>query len=231
MLIKSGEHSHLAHLLTFMVLGEQLAHDCAQAQVSLTPERGIQTFLAGQSRQEGYHALAFQGAIRWLTPHAKHPSPMSEHMNTYRGLLEAALARKDFAETLLAEQIILEGLGEAILKRMEVGLVKRGAPFRKLRRMLIHQEEAHHQFGLRILAKMLERDEESYETLRDRTRAYMPLAHTLLFSAQEAFYSINEDPQDYWDDFLQNLPAWLHTPSSHSMQWRSPSLSMMSRLE
>ena len=118
MLIKSGEHVHLAQLLTFMVLGEQLAHDCAKAQVSLASERGMQTFLAGQSRQEGYHALAFQGAIRCLTPQSHHPSPMSEHMKTYRDLLEAAIARRDFAETLLAEQIILEGLGEAILKKL-----------------------------------------------------------------------------------------------------------------
>ncbi len=227
MLIKSGEHAHLAQLLTFMVLGEQLAHDCAQAQVSLAPERGMQTFLAGQARQEGYHAFAFQGAIRWLTPQDKHPSPMSEHMKTYRDLLEAAINRRDFAETLLAEQIILEGLGEAILKKIEAGLVKREAPFQRLRRMLIHQEEAHHQFGLRILSKMLERNEESYDTLRDRTKGYLPLAKTLIFSAQEAFYSIDEDPQEYWDDFYQNLPGWLHTNSSQLIQSPSPLVSMV----
>ncbi len=214
MLIKFGEHVHLAQLLTFMVLGEQLAHDCAQAQISLAPARDMKTFLASQARQEGYHALAFQGAIRWLTPQSQHPSPMSEHMNAYRALLEAAIARQDFAETLVAEQIILEGLGETILKKIEAGLVKRGAPFHRLRRMLIHQEEAHHQFGLRVLNTMLERDEESYETLRDRTQKYLPLAKRLLFSAQDAFYSINEDPQDYWDEFQQHLPAWLQTHSS-----------------
>ena len=218
MLIKSGEHVHLAQLLTFMMLGEQLAHDCAHAQVSLAPKQEMQTFLAGQARQEGVHALAFQWAIRWLTPHTHRPSPMSEHMNTYRELIEAAIDRHDFAETLLAEQIILEGLGEAILKKIEAGLLKRGAPFQRLRRMLLHQEEAHHQFGLRVLAKMLEKNEESYDSLRDRTQKYLPLAKTLLFSTQDAFYSIDEDPQEYWDDFYQDLPAWLDNSSSQAHQ-------------
>ncbi len=209
MLIKPGEHAHLAQLLSFMELGEQLAHDCAQTQCALAPERGMQTFLAGQARQEGYHAIAFQGAIRWLTPKTHQPSPVSDHMNQYRKLLEAAIARQDFVETLLAEQIILEGLGEAILKKLEAGLVKRGAPFCRLRRMLIHQEKAHHQFGLRVLSKMIEREEESYDSLRQRTQKYLPLGKTLLFSIQDAFYSLDEDPQDYWDEFHLNLPAWL----------------------
>jgi len=217
MLIKSGEHTHLAQLLTFMVLGEQLAHDCAEAQVTIAPDQRMKTFLVGQARQEGYHAFIFQGAIRWLTPHSSHPSPMSEHMNAYRDLLEAAIVRQDFAETIIGEQIILEGLGEAILKRIEAGLVKRGAPFQRLRRLLIHQEEAHHQFGERVLANMLDKDEESYDSLRERTQKYLPLAKTLLFSAQEAFYSIDEDPQAYWQDFHESLPTWLQIESPQAM--------------
>ncbi len=210
MLIKSGEHGHLAELLTFMVMGEQLAHDCARAQCALTPEPSMQTFLAGQARQEAYHAIVFQGAIRWLTPRSYPTSYISIHLNHYRQLLEAAITRQDFAETLIAEQIILEGLGEAILKKLEAGLIKRGAPFQRLRRILIHQEEAHRQFGLRTLSKMVERGEESHESLSQRTHTYLPLAKTLLFSTQEAFYAIDENPQDYWDQFSNDLPSWLH---------------------
>ena len=224
MLIKSGEHAHLAQLLTFMVLGENLAHDCARAQIALTREQKMQTFLAGQSRQEGYHAFVFQGAIHWLSPRFKHPSPISSHMKEYRDLLEAAIHRKDFAETLLAEQIILEGLGEAILKRIDAGLLKRGAPFARLRRKLIHQEEAHYQFGLRALSKILEREQETTHTLRNRTQKYLPLAKTLLFSVQDAFYAIDEDPQDYWDDFYLNLPSWLHTQTDNTEPLPSSSL-------
>ena len=227
MLIKPGEHAHLAQLLRFMELGEQLAHHCAQRQCALAPERGMQIFLLGQARQEGYHALAFQGAIRWLAPKFYQSSIISNHMNQYRQLVEAAIVRQDFAETLLAEQIILEGLGEAILKKIEVGLVKRGAPFQRLRRMLIHQEEAHHQFGLRVLSKMIEREEESYDTLCQRTKMYLPLAKTMLFSAQDAFFSIDEDPQEYWDEFHRNLPAWLQTHTQELIPSLSSSMTML----
>jgi hypothetical protein len=43
-----------------------------------------------------------------------------------------ALVRQDLLETFLAEQVILEGLGEAILMRIEEGLAKRAAPFWRL---------------------------------------------------------------------------------------------------
>ncbi len=219
MLIKPGEHTHLAQLLRFMELGEHLAHDCAQTQSRLATEPGMQTFLAGQARQEGYHAFVFHGAIRWLAPKAKQSSEIAAHMNDYRHLVEAAIDRADFAESLIAEQIILEGLGEAILKKIEVGLVKRGAPFRRLRRMLIHQEEAHYQFGLRVLSKMIQREEESFATLRQKSEIYLPLAKTMLFSAEEAFVSLKENPQDYWDEFERHLPPWLQ---SHPPQHMSP---------
>ncbi len=223
MLIKPGEHTHLAQLLRFMELGEHLAHDCAQAQSRLATEPGMQTFLAGQARQEGHHAFVFHGAIRWLAPKTTQPSEIATHMNDYRHLVEAAINRADFAESLVAEQIILEGLGEAILNKIEVGLVKRGAPFRRLRRVLIHQEEAHYQFGLRVLSTMIQQEEESFATLRQKSEIYLPLAKTMLFSAEEAFVSLKEDPQDYWDEFEQRLPLWLQAhPAQHKP---SPSLS------
>ena len=93
--------------------------------------------------------------------------------------------------------------------------------------MLIHQEEAHHQFGLRVLSTMVERGEESHGTMRDRTQEYLPLAKTLLFSVQDAFYAIDEDPQEYWDDFSQNLPTWLHSKSAQPHQSLSLSISGM----
>lgn len=66
--MKPGEYVHLAQLLQFMVLGEQLAHDCAKGQATLVREPGMQRFLASQAKQEGRHAVVFQWAIRWLAP-------------------------------------------------------------------------------------------------------------------------------------------------------------------
>jgi len=212
--IKTGEHIHLAQLLQFLDLGEQLAHDCANAQVELVSDHRMKAFLAGQAKQEGRHALAFQLAIRWLTPRASHSPPVSRHMNHYRHLIMAAVERRNFPESLLGEQIILEGLGEAILQRMETGLAKRKAPFGRLRRILIQQEEAHHAFGLRTLERMIAAEAVSIENLREAASPYLALAKSMLFSAQDAFQAIHEDPQDYWDDFQTGLPVWLQASSS-----------------
>ncbi|HNP60483.1 MAG TPA: hypothetical protein PKM72_06555 [Nitrospirales bacterium] len=218
MLVKPGEHVHLAQLLQFMVLGEQLAHDCAKVQATLVREPGMQRFLIGQAKQEGRHALVFQWAIRWLAPRGPHSLLISHQMNQYRRLLTSALTRGDVAESLLAEQIILEGLGQAILQKLETGLVKRDAPFRKFRRILLQQEEAHHGFGLRTLNRMLDDGQTSIDYLRERAPAYLDLGKALLFSAQESFHFIREDPREYWNDFQQGLPMWLREhPQDHPL--------------
>ncbi len=215
MLVKRGEHEALAHLLMFMVLGERLAHECAKTQREITPDKGIKTFLTSQARQEHSHAIIFEWAIRWLTPREPDRLTIAKQMAPYRQRLEGALQEKNLAETLLAEQIILEGMGEAILKKLEAGLVKRGAPFQRLRKMLIHQEEAHHQFGLRVLDRMLEKGETDIEDLNTRGQLYLSLAETLLYSVHETFSSIDEHTHEYWEDFLATLPPWLrpHQPS------------------
>ncbi len=209
MLVHAGEHFHLARLLQFMVLGEELAHDCAKAQISLAPEGGMQTFLASQSRQEGRHAVIFEWAIRWLAPRSRRSTLIVHQMNQYRRLLMAGIKRQDFAESLLAEQIILEGLGEAILRRLEAGLLKRGAPFQYLRRLLLQQEEAHHGFGLRTLNRMVANGETAENHLAELAPAYLELGKVMLFSAQDSLHAIQEDPQEYWEDFKQGLPLWL----------------------
>ena len=219
MLVKSGEHAHLAELLQFMVLGEQLAHDCAKTQTTLVREPGLQRFLAGQARQEGRHAVVFQWAIRWLAPRGPQSLVIPHQMNQYRRLIMTALTQGDVAESLLAEQIILEGLGQAILQRLETGLLKRGAPFRKLRQILLQQEEAHRGFGLRTLQRMLDDGHTSIDHLRELAPAYLELGKALLFSAQDSFHCIQEDPHEYWKDFQRGLPVWLqeHSQASSSL--------------
>lgn len=209
MLVIPGEHIHLAQLLQFMVLGEQLAHDCANAQATLVREPTMQTFLVGQAKQEGRHALIFQWAIRCLAPRGPQSLVISGQMNQYRRLIMSALTRGDVVESLLAEQIILEGLGQAILQRLETGLLKRNAPFRKLRQILLQQEEAHHGFGLRTLKRMVDDGHTSIDHMRELAPTYLELGKSMLFSAQDSFHSIQEDPQEYWNDFQRGLPVWL----------------------
>jgi hypothetical protein len=218
MLVKTDERVPLAQLLKFLELGEQLASQCARDQTVFAPEKEMKKFLSGQARQEEFHALSFKWAIGWLAPRHLGAAPFMKPFEEYRILLNDSIQRKDFIESLLAEQIILEGLGEMMLKKIEAGLIKRNAPFRRLRRILIHQEQAHHAFGLRILQRAIDRDETNIEQLRDRAQEYVGLADGMMTSVTDLFASIDEDPKEYIEDFHRHLPTWLDSYSQSGNQ-------------
>jgi hypothetical protein len=209
MLVRPDERVPLARLLQFLEHGERLAHDCARAQASLAPDAGARRFLAGQARQEALHAAVFHGAVAWLAPRRLGACPVLPPLERYRALIEEAIRERRFAETLLAQQIILEGLGEAILKRLEAGLVKRKAGFGRLRRTLLHQEEAHHAFGLRALEKAIQAGQTSPEALRDRAQEYLSAADAMVMALGDLFASIDEDTGAYIKDAKAALPQWL----------------------
>jgi len=209
MLVRPDERVPIARLLTFLEYGEHLAHDCAKAQVALAPDKGMQRFLLSQARQESAHAWVFQGAIAWLAPKHLGDSPFLPALDQYRALLEDALQRRDFLETLMAEQIILEGLGEAILARIEEGLAKRNAPFSHLRRILLHQEEAHHDFGRRTLDRAFATGATSPDVLRVRAQEYLALTDRMVSTLGDLFESIDEDPQLYMKRAKSYLPIWV----------------------
>ena len=208
MQVYPNERRVLARLLKFLELGEHMAHDCALAQATLAPEPSMKRFLLAQAGQEAFHAIAFRRAIEWLGP-CSTDADFSLPMERYRKQVEEALRRRDFLETILAEQIILEGLGRATLGRLEEGLVKRGAGFTRLRRLLLQQEEAHHLFGQRTLERALAKGETSLEALCIRTPVYLALTDAMITSLTELFQSIHEDPGAYIADTRIYLPRWL----------------------
>ena len=209
MLITADERVPIARLLQFLEHGERLAHDCAHAQAALAPESGMRRFLLGQARQELYHSIVFRGAMAWLAPRHVGACPLLPALEQYRALLEAALRQGHLIETVLAEQIILEGLGEAILGRIEEGLSTRRAPFHRLRLILLHQEEAHHAFGLRVLDRALTAGTASVEVLRLRAQEYLPLVDDMVAGVADLFESIDEDPSLYASRAKGYLPNWL----------------------
>jgi len=206
----------IARLLTFLEHGERLAHECAKAQAALAPEAGSRRFLISQARQEAAHALVFQGAIAWIAPRHLGDAPFLPALEEYRTILNDALVRKDLVETFLAEQVILEGLGEAILTRIEGGLVKRAAPFGRLRRMLLQQEEAHHGFGRRMLERAMAEDRIDAETLRRCAQDYLALTDQMVLTLSDLFESIAEDPMAWAQDVRNFLPKWLVESRAHS---------------
>lgn len=209
MLVLPDERAPIARLLAFLEAGERMAQACASSQATCAPEPGMATFLKTQARQEATHARVFHGAILWLTPRRSPGTVLLKPLEAYRVLIEDALKRRDFLETVLAEQIILEGLGEALLTRIEEGLAKRGAPFGGMRRILLHQEEAHHAFGIRTIDRALQHGEVSVEALRSRATHYLGLIEPMVTTLADLFDTIHEDAAAWAADSRAYLPSWL----------------------
>jgi hypothetical protein len=208
MLVSHDEREPIARLLTFLEHGERMAHECAKAQAALAEDSGTRRFLLSQAKQEAMHARVFQGAIAWLAPKHLRDTPFLPALEEYRRMLNDALARRDLMETFRAEQVVLEGLGEAVLTRIEQGLVKRAAPFGLLRRILLRQEEAHHGFGLRQLERAIERGETDVKDLGRRAPRYLASADAMVFTLCDLFESIDEDATAWAHDVRTFLPSW-----------------------
>ena len=209
MLVGHEEKVPIARLLTFLEHGERMANECAKAQAALAPDSGSRSFLLSQARQEAAHAFVFQGAVAWLAPRHLGDAPFLPAVEEYREKLNDALARQDLLETFLAEQVILEGLGEAILTRIEEGLVKRAAPFGRLRRILLQQEEAHHGFGRRMLERAMAEGRIDADMLRRRAQDYLVLTDRMVLTLSDLFESIDEDPTAWARAARKFLPEWL----------------------
>jgi hypothetical protein len=209
MFVRPDEKVPIARLLTFLEHGERMAHDCAKAQAALADEAGTRRFLTSQARQEAMHAVVFQSAIAWLAPKHLGDAPFLPALEEYRTILDEELAGHNLFETYLAEQVVLEGLGEAVLTRIEQGLAKRAAPFGRLRRILLHQEEAHHGFGRRQLERAIDRGETDRAALQQRAKRYLALTDSMVCTLCDLFDSIDEDAGAWAADVRTFLPQWL----------------------
>lgn len=209
MLVRPDEKVPIARLLTFLEHGERMAKACASRQATVVEDPRAARFLKRQARQESMHARVFQGAIAWLAPRHLGDAPFLPALEAYRRKLEEAFSRGDIFETFLAEQVILEGLGEAILNRIESGLVKRNAPFGRLRGILLQQEEAHHAFGEWIIDRGLAAGLTYRSDLRAKAQDYLSLTNTMVLTLADLFETIDEDPSAWAGDVRKYLPTWL----------------------
>jgi len=99
-------------------------------------------------------------------------------------------------------------MGEAILNRIEAGLVKRGAPFGRLRRILLHQEEAHHGFGRRLLDRARAEGALQSDRLRGRAEEYLGLTQDMVLTLASLFSTIDEDASAWASDVRLYVPEW-----------------------
>ena len=208
MRLRPDEPQQVARLFGFLQHGEWLARDVAARQVRLATTPALQRFFATQSRQEMFHAAVFQGAVHWLAPRGAQGIPGLPELERYRTLTEAAVARGDLAESVLALQVLFEALGDVTLEAIDAGIERRGGGFERLRRVLRTQEQGHHAFGMRLLNQLAANAGER-RRLQQRAQDYLELVSGMLAGLDGLFIHFDEDPRDYLAGFQHRLPAWL----------------------
>lgn len=206
--LRPDEPQHVARLLGFLQHGEWLARDVAARQARLAAAPALRCFFATQSRQELFHAAVFQGAVHWLAPRGVKDIPGLPELERYRTLTEAAIARGDLAESVLALQVLFEALGDVAFEAIDTGIERRGGGFGRLRRVLRAQEQGHHAFGVRLL-NQLAASADARRWLQQRAQDYLELVSGMLAGLDGLFVHFDEDPRDYLAGFRRRLPAWL----------------------
>ena len=209
MWVHPNEKQHLARYVHALMLGECIAARCASAQAQMATASPIRRFFSAQARQEKVHAAIFQHVARWLAPKgAAYPQAVSL-MHQYDALIEDAIQRQDLAETVLGAQVMLESLGEICLDRLDAGISNRGLGFRRLRRIVLNQERAHHDFGRRQLDAYVAADDGVRTRLQERAPDYGALIDQMIVAFQSAFECFDEDMTAFQHDVQQGFPSWI----------------------
>lgn len=187
--------------------GEQLAHQCAQQQAQLFNDPVAARFFANQAKQERFHARVFKTGIGIVRPSGIKDDLGKKAFTDYSRELLGAVERGDKLESLIGMQIIMEGLAEVSLQHISDGFPGRGVGFKRIRHVIVGQEEAHHQFGVKQLQTYL--PEADLNKLANTYKVYLELAEGLLYSVRDLFQYFDEDADQYYTELLGTVPSVL----------------------
>ena len=200
----------LGLFLRHLARGERIAQRVAARQIALAPDRHAARFHRAQARHEALHARLFDTFALWLSapPLVFEACPYDR----YEQRLLAAVARRDYAETIVGTQLVLEALGEALLERLDNGLERHRAGFVRLRRMFRAQEAAHHAFGETRGAAIMAGGADQ-RSLQAVAATYLALAGDLIAAGAPALAHFGIAPGDIAADMRARLPAWCVEPA------------------
>jgi hypothetical protein len=196
----------LGQFLRHLALGERVAGAAADLQCALTTNRHAQRFFRTQARQEAMHRRVFDAAAVALGAPALHLA--SDPYERFHALIAHAAAREHLLETVVATQVVLEALGEALLARLEAGLVRHRATFPDLRRRILGQEIAHHAFGMQWVAREVAACRADVASLRAVAAPYLAQSDAMIVAGAEAIAHFALTPAQIGADFRARLPSW-----------------------
>ena len=194
-------------LFVALEYGEQLAQQCAIQQMGWIDDPRARRFLGVQARQEAAHASFYRRAADWLTPAHNYSIPGS--LRRYGTRLQQALNRNDLCDSLTGSQIVLEGFGEQIISRLNRGMDNHGVGFRRLRRILLRQEQSHYAFGMRMLRQQADSTPAAASRIPELAADYLQQVNDMVHEMSDVFISLEEDPDEYCSDLLATLPGWI----------------------
>lgn len=197
----------LARLFSSLEYGERIAQRCAARQSYLVSDLRHARFLRRQAKQERLHAFIFGRITAWLAPGAA--PPPARGLRVVEAMLDNALRSGDLAESLLGQQVVIEGLGETLLTRLGAGAAPLGFGLSRLQRRLVGQEHAHHTFGIRVLQELLESGSIRAEWASEKARRYLDVIDGMFCECADIFDALDEDPAVHRADVHRRLPAWL----------------------
>ena len=205
------ESIQISRMLQVLKQGEEVARDCArmQAQLKLKDEPRVAKFLRSQARQENFHAQTIQAGILWATPKAHRQKVSSPAMETLYRRCCQAINEGRYAESVLAVQIVLEGMGETVLRAIDSQMEQRRLGLKKLRHIIVHQEVAHHTFGLRELDKAVAAEGLEQSEVVRLSQEYLDLSERVFAELDTVFEYFDSSQQRFQASVQGALPGWL----------------------
>jgi hypothetical protein len=196
----------LGHFLRHLALGEKVAHAAAIAQAAIADNPHPRRFFHAQARQEAMHRRVFDTAAIALGAPALRlaPDPYAQ----FSALIARAVARGLLLETVVATQVVLEALGEALLSRLEAGLARHRATFPDLRRRILGQEIAHHAFGMQWVAREVAAHRVDVASLQAVAAPYVAQGDAMIVAGANAIAHFALTPAQIGADFRARLPSW-----------------------
>lgn len=183
--IESGRELRIARLFNVLWHGERIACAIAMRQARVCRDPKARRFFALQATQEALHATVFHVAATLLATRGRSlRTPAIAVLDDYRRRLDDDLAAGDLAGSVVGLQVVLEGLGDVVLKRLNPELNCRGTRFAPWHKLLLAQEDIHHAFGCRWVKRC---SGAALPALAASTRDYLRLGTRLLAASEELF--------------------------------------------
>lgn len=203
------EQRALYRLVVIMAYGEQIALDGARAQARACTNPDARRTLRRQARHERFHLLVFNAAAATLR-HLAGPHPATTIPAALQRWHRTIMRTADngrLAESLLVQQVFLEGLGHVLLRGIDQACEPSGPRLTRLRQTIIRQEAEHHTQGIALLTQELQqaarRTAASYWS--DRVSQLRADTGAILHNLQPQLRTLDVDKTDYAADLDRAL--------------------------